>query len=70
MAIEGGALMASVVAKSRLRTIALNPANTAGNEVDGTASGGVDMVVAAEGKKVQRTHLTRFVVEDWCCWCC
>lgn len=44
--------MTSVVSKTRLRLIALNPANTVGNEVEGTATGGVEKVVAAEGKKV------------------
>ncbi|CAN0445658.1 unnamed protein product [Laminaria digitata] len=44
--------MTSVVAKARLRLIALNPANTAGNEVEGTATGGVEKLVAVDGKKV------------------
>lgn len=50
--IEGGALMTSVVAKARLRLIALNSANTAGDDVEGMATGGVEKVVAIEGKKV------------------
>ncbi|CAM9361466.1 unnamed protein product [Ascophyllum nodosum] len=50
--IEGGGLMTSVVEKARFRLIALNPVNIAGNEVEGTAIGGVEKVVAAEGKKV------------------
>lgn len=54
IAIEGGPLMTSVVAKARLRLIGLNPSNTAGNEVEGTATGGVEKVIAAEGKKVTR----------------
>ena len=45
--------MTSVVEKARFRLIALNPVNIAGNEVEGTAIGGVEKVVAAEGKKVQ-----------------
>lgn len=44
--------MTSVVAKARLRLIALNPSNTAGDDVEGTATGGVEKVVAIEGKKV------------------
>lgn len=44
--------MTSVVAKTRLRLIGLNPANTAGNEVEGTATGGVEQVVAVDGQKV------------------
>lgn len=50
--------MASVVAKARFRLIALNPANTSGNEVEGTATGGVEKVVAVEGKKVMREGVT------------
>ncbi|CAM9423819.1 unnamed protein product, partial [Discosporangium mesarthrocarpum] len=50
--IEGGDLMRSVIAKSRLKLIGLNPANTAGNEVDGTATGGMEKVVAAEGRQI------------------
>lgn len=53
IAIEGGPLMTSVVARARLRLIGLNPSNTAGNEVEGTATGGVEKIVAAEGKKVK-----------------
>lgn len=52
IAIEGGPLMTSVVAKSRLRLIAMNPSNTAGNEVEGTATGGIEKIIAADGKKV------------------
>ena len=48
--------MTSVVAKARLRLIALNPANTAGNEVEGTATGGVEKLVAVDGKKVTRVQ--------------
>lgn len=44
--------MTSVVAKARLRLIGMNPSNTAGNEVEGTATGGIEKIVAAEGKKV------------------
>lgn len=44
--------MTSVVRTARLRLIALNPANAAGNEVEGTATGGMEKVAAAEGKKV------------------
>eukprot|EP00903_Cladosiphon_okamuranus_P006314 g6190.t1 len=52
IAIEGGPLMTSVVAKARIRLIGMNPSNTAGNEVEGTATGGVEKIAAAEGKKV------------------
>lgn len=55
IAIEGGPLMTAVVGRARLRLIGLNPSNTAGNEVEGTATGGVEKVIAAEGKKVSRT---------------
>lgn len=61
--IEGGALMTSVVAKARLRLIALNPANTAGDDVEGTATGGVEKVVAVEGKKVR--HLWAIRGKEW-----
>ncbi|CAN0079350.1 unnamed protein product [Ectocarpus sp. 12 AP-2014] len=52
IAIEGGPLMTSVVGKARLRLIGMNPSNTAGNEVEGTATGGIEKIVAAEGRKV------------------
>ncbi|CAM9114367.1 unnamed protein product [Scytosiphon promiscuus] len=52
IAIEGGPLMTSVVGKARLRLIGMNSSNTAGNEVEGTATGGVEKIIAAEGKKV------------------
>ncbi|CAN0264617.1 unnamed protein product, partial [Ectocarpus sp. 8 AP-2014] len=52
IAIEGGPLMTSVVGKARLRLIGMNPSNTAGNEVEGTATGGIEKIVAVEGKKV------------------
>lgn len=44
--------MTSVVGKARLRLIGMNPSNTAGNEVEGSATGGIEKIVAAEGKKV------------------
>lgn len=47
--------MTSVVGKSRMRRIAMNPSNTAGNEVEGTATGGVEKIIAADGKKVKIT---------------
>ncbi|CAM9393000.1 unnamed protein product [Choristocarpus tenellus] len=52
IAIEGGDLMRRVIAKSKLKLIGLNPANTAGNEVDGSATGGVEKVVATEGTQI------------------
>lgn len=55
--VEAGALMLSVLQKSKLRFIAFNPANAAGNEVLGSASGGVAMCVAAEGKSVSVFNL-------------
>lgn len=44
--------MTSVVAKARLRLFGMNPSNTAGDEVEGTATGGIEKIIAAEGKKV------------------
>lgn len=56
--------MTSVVAKARLRLIGMNPSNTAGNEVEGTATGGIEKIVAAEGKKVGADGTKKVVV---CC---
>ena len=42
--------MRSVMEKRVLRNVALNPSNAAGNEVTGTASGGIEYVVASEGR--------------------
>lgn len=50
--VEEGPLMRSVMEKRVLRNVALNPSNTAGNEVTGTASGGVEFVVASEGRTI------------------
>lgn len=61
IAIEGGPLMTSVVGKSRLRLIGMNPSNTAGNEVEGTATGGVEKIIAADGKKVQCTFQGTYI---------
>lgn len=55
--IEAGALMLSVLQKSKLRFIAFNPANAAGNETMGSASGGVCMCVAAEGRSISVFNL-------------
>lgn len=54
--------MTSVVAKARLRLIALNPANTAGNDVEGTATGGVEKLVAVDGKKVKKQNKNKNVI--------
>ncbi|KAG5175942.1 hypothetical protein JKP88DRAFT_283179 [Tribonema minus] len=46
------ALNTSNTAGNELRFIALNTSNTAGNEVEGTATGGVERVVAAAGRDI------------------
>jgi len=48
--VEEGPLMQKVMQARVLRCIGLNPSNTAGNEVTGTATGGIEYVAAAETK--------------------
>ena len=57
--VEEGGLMRHVMEKRTLRCIALNPANAAGNEVTGTATGGVELVVGSEG-----TNINVFDIHD------
>ena len=52
LAIEQGPLMQKVMQQRILRCISLNPSNTAGNEVTGTATGGIEFVAAAETKNI------------------
>ena len=57
--VEEGGLMRHVMENRTLRCIALNPANAAGNEVTGTATGGVELVVGSEG-----TNINVFNIHD------
>jgi len=50
--VEQGPLMQQVMKARTLRCIGLNPSNTAGNEVTGTATGGIEYVVGAETNNV------------------
>jgi len=50
--LEGGDLMSAIRNTRPFRYIAFNPANAAGNEVTGTATGGVESFVAAERNSV------------------
>jgi len=52
LAVEQGALMKQVVKRKILRAIGLNPSNTAGNEVTGTATGGIEFVAAVDTNNV------------------
>mgnify|MGYP003385211319 FL=1 len=50
--LEGGALAVHARKDKPFRCMAFNPGNAAGNEVTGTATGGVESFVAAEGKNI------------------
>jgi WD40 repeat protein/tetratricopeptide (TPR) repeat protein len=52
LAVEQGPLMKQVVKRKILRGIGLNPSNTAGNEVTGTATGGIEFVVGVDTNNV------------------
>ena len=50
--VEQGPLMQQVMKARILRCIGLNPSNTAGNEVTGTATGGIEYLVGVETNNV------------------
>jgi tetratricopeptide (TPR) repeat protein len=52
LAVEQGALMKQVVKQKIIRCIGLNPSNTAGNEVTGTATGGIEFVCGIDTNNV------------------
>jgi len=52
LSLEGGTLMKATRNSRPFRCIAFNPANVAGNEVTGTASGGVENFVAGESNNI------------------
>ena len=52
LAIENGALMRHVMGNRMLRNIAINGKSIEGNEVMGSATGGVELVAASEGRNL------------------
>lgn len=52
MEIERGPLMSRVLASRTFRCVGLNISNSFGNEVCGTATGGVELLVASEDKHI------------------
>lgn len=55
--LENGQLMTAIKANRPFRCMAFNPANAAGNEVTGTATGGVENFVCAESCNIHLVDL-------------